>query len=193
MSCGFVLSDTSSLSSWRILDIGEAIVECTHFGVLVFRIRCAHIAHLSRVCGIIQHRNWTFARSLYLKLGWILFLVCIDVVFVNSLLGHEESLELFVACAFARINQISDLIFLLVVILAAVKCHKLVDCQEATADANHNSFTFNFHENLLSGKAINARRLSLEMHLAPQAQGSLVDIAGQISVDTVFLDRFVDE
>ena len=188
-----VLSDASTLSSWRILYIGEAIVECTHFGVLIFRIWCAHIAHFSHICGIVQRRNWAFARSFNLKLGCILLLVCIDVVLVNSLLRHEESFELFVSCAFARINQISYLLFLLVIILAAVECHKLVDCQEATAHANHNGFTFNFHENFLSGEAINARRLSLEMHLAPQTQRCLVDIVGQISVDTVFLDRFVDE
>ncbi len=31
------------------------------------------------------------------------------------------------------------------------------------------------------------------MHLASQSQGCLVDIVGQISVDAVFLDWFVDE
>ena len=122
-----------------------------------------------------------------------MFLLRIGDVLIDSLLIHKEGLELFITSTFTGIDKVSNSFLLFIVILATVERHKFIDCQESATNPNHDSLSLNLHEDFLSGKAVDSWRLSLEVHFASQAQWGLIDVVGQILVNLVFLNRFVNE
>jgi hypothetical protein len=68
-----------------------------------------------------------------------------------------------------------------------------LDGKEAATDTDDNGLTLDLHEHLLSGETVNARGFSFKVHFASHAEGSFVDVVGQILVDLVVNFGPVDE
>ena len=124
--------------------------------------------------------------------SWLRCLGSPVLVLRHCLLREVELLELFGAGALTTVDQVGDLLLLLN-LAAAVQGDELIEGQEAAADADDDSLLLDLHEDLLSVIAVDALRLSFEVHLAPDSDWGLVDVVGEALVDWVILQGLVDE
>ena len=114
------------------------------------------------------------------------------VVFEHDLL-HVERLELLVPSALAGIDEVGDPLALLLVLGATVKCHELLESQEAATNTNHDGLTFNLHKDLLPSESVNTRCLPFKVKLATESQRCFIDVAGKVLIDWVISLRLVKE
>ena len=110
------------------------------------------------------------------------------------MLRHVECLELFVTSALTRVYQISNLLFLLIIVFStAIEGNEVLQSQVTATDSNDNCLTLDLHEDLLPCEPVDTWGLPLEVHLGAESQRGFIDVRGKVLVDRVVTHWLVEE
>jgi hypothetical protein len=90
------------------------------------------------------------------------------------------------------VDHVGDLLTLLVY-AATIFVHEFIEGKVPTSYSDDNCFLLKFHENSALVMAIYAIGLTLKQHLATHAQRFFVDEVCQLSIDSVFPVRLINE